>query len=230
VAGYFPIMLAITDDGFKRSVVSRIADRFGKLNGVRPRVITSPPPGVPEDVHPTFYKAWLWDIVPDRVDRIMFMDWDVLPVRPLGEIPDCSFGACRGYSDIGPVSKYLPFIRETGLFFNAGLFLAGEVTRPLFDQVKPFACKWEYSLLRYADQGMFNVLLQDGLDITVLPDDWNYQPAVIGGNYVQEPKMLHFSALGDERWNLMALALDILEADGPDALLGEMVNMDGQNG
>ena len=97
MAGYYPITLSFTDDGFIRSVVGRCADRFAKLNGARPRIISKPPEGAPPGVHPAFYKAWIWDIVPDNVDRVMYLDYDIVPLRPLGEIPDCLFGACSGH-------------------------------------------------------------------------------------------------------------------------------------
>jgi len=223
-------MVAVTDDAFARSVISRSADRFGELNGVRPRIITSPPPGAPRDVHAGFYKAWLWDVVPERVDRIMFMDFDIIPVRSLGDIPDCEFGACMGHSGLPYISRNLPFIRDTGMYFNSGMFLASKSTRPIFDRVKRFATSREYSFMRHMDQAVFNVLMQHELNVTILPEDWSYQISVLGGEHVKEPKLIHFSGMGVERWNLMALALDILEADGPDALLGELVTMGGQNG
>ena len=230
MSGFFPIIIAITDDGFARSVISRAADRFGRLNGVRPRVITTPPPGAPTDVHPAFYKAWLWDMVPDSVNRIMFMDFDIIPVRSLGDIPDCEFGACMGHSGLPGLSKCSPFIRQTETYFNSGMFLAHRSTRPVFDRVKLFSTSLEHSFMRHIDQAVFNVLMQHELNVTILPEDWSYQISVLGGEHVKEPKLIHFSGMGVERWNLMALALDILEADGPDALLGELVTMGGQNG
>lgn len=223
-------MIAITDNAFARSVVSRAADRFGRLNGVRPRIITSPPRGAPRGVHQGFYKAWLWDVVPERVDRIMFMDFDIIPVRPLGDVPDCEFGACMGHSGLPNISRNLPFIRETGMYFNSGMFLANKSTRPIFDRVKRFATSREHSFMRHMDQAVFNVLIQHEVNVTILPEEWSYQISVTGGEHAKEPKLIHFSGMGDERWNLMSCALDILEANGPNALLGEMVNMDGQNG
>ena len=230
VTGYLPVMIAITDDGFARSVISRAADRFGKLNGARTYVITTPPRGAPTDVHPSFYKAWLWDMVPENVDRIMFMDFDIIPIRPLGELPDCEFGACMGYSGLPAISKCLPFIQKTGMYFNAGMFLAHRSTRPVFDRVKLFATSLEHSFMRHIDQAVFNVLMQHEVNVTILPEDWSYQLSVVGGEYVKEPKLLHFSAMTTGRWHLMSLALDILEADGSAALLGKLADMDRQNG
>lgn len=224
MTGYLPITLAITSDGFERMVVSRCADRFASLNGARPRIYTRPPKGAPNNIHPAFYKAWIWDMVPDDVERIMFIDYDMVPVRSLGELPECMFGACIGYSGLLATAAYLPYFR-TRTYFNTGLFLAHRKMRPVFEQLKAFASiDPSQTLLGINEQVPLNILAHAVTVPTVLPAEWNYQIAMPIGNKVESPSMVHFSNMGSSRWVLMQQLLDVLEHGFVDLALGQLVN------
>jgi len=222
--------IALTGDGFARSVIARAADRFGRLNGVRPRVIMSKPDGAPDGVHPAFYKAWLWDMVPARVDRIMYIDFDVIPVRPLGEIPDCTFGACIGTTSMRIMSAHLPYIRRAQKYFNTGVFLAHRDTKPYFDQLKAFASTRETSMMRHMEQCTLNLLLQPAVKILTLPDEWNYQITIPNVTTVAEPKLIHASAYGNRRWSLLSFLLDRLDSAELGQSLGDLVGAEDING
>jgi len=215
MAGYYPVTIAITDDGFVRTVVSRSADRFKQLNGARPRIMTSPPKGAPAGIHPAYYKAWLWDVVPDDVDRIMFIDYDMVPVKALGDLPDCAFAAVQAHASLQPAMDVYPFFRKSKIYFNTGLFLAHRSTRPIFEQLKAFASAHP-TLLNQRDQPIFNMIVQQHVDVTLLPDELNYQ-ITAGPKHVPDPKMVHVNAIGDQRWNVMALLLSVLEGNSGSA-------------
>lgn len=223
MTGYHPIMMPITNSGIIRSIVGRCADRFAKLNGVRPRMYMSAPPGAPTGIHPAFYKAWIWDMVPPDVNKVMFIDYDIVPVRPLGELPDCLFGACVGPGH-GPATGYFPFFKPPRTYLNTGLFLADRQTQPIFNRLKAFSTAYaKHTLMGINEQVPLNMLIQAELTPLVLPDDWNYQITMTWGEQVDKPKMIHLSDMKSERWVLMSQMLDALEYGTVDLELGQLV-------
>ena len=199
-----------------QSLVERSADRFEKLNGIRPHIITERPPSYPHQGYLGYAKAWLWDMVPSDVERVLFMDFDVIPISPLGDIPDCEFGAALATSSLPIASDIFPFIRSSGIYFNTGVFLARRSTRPAFEQLKAFTCCKDI-VMNQQEQGTFNLLIQAMCDVTVLPQSWNYQILSHSG-YEAKPKLLHIVG-AKSKWLLSAFILDLLEtADTPAAL------------
>ena len=131
---YHPVTIVDTDDSAVMSIVEQCADRFHRLNGVAPQIITAADmKGIEYDRFRAAYtRAWLWDLVPTTVERILYYDWDIIPVRPLGAPPKGRFAAVLG-PGVGHMRKVFDFVRKTGVFFNAGLFLAERSTRPIFE-------------------------------------------------------------------------------------------------
>jgi hypothetical protein len=185
-----------------------VIDRFEMLNGRHVHLVRKADlPDAARAVHPSYVKAWLWDLVPIDTQRILYMDYDVVPLRSLPEIPDAPFVAApdaQEYVDRRAVEY--PLIAMTGRYFNAGLFVARRDTRPLFEQLKAFAVERTVPDMSRGefDQTPLNLLTQSTISITWLPHTCN----TIALN--AEPEMaataitMHLCGLSmDTRWVVM---------------------------
>ena len=192
-ADYYPVTISTNETPQIHDVVERAAARFKQLNGHEVRVIREADLWDVEKAkylaHPRLAKTLLWDLIPSWVDCIFYYDRDVIPMRPLGKVPDCEFGAVPEDGALGGARDIWPLFRRTGLYFNSGVLVANRSSREVFDLV--------YALQSYKrdaygcyDQDLFNMVAQQKCDVTALPIEWNYMVARY--NYVvQAPKMVH---------------------------------------
>jgi len=190
---YHPVTIAIGDTF--RELVQITGDEFERLNGIRPQVITD------EDVKgidygvPHFIKAWLWDLVPKNVDRVLFLDADVLPVKPIDSIMDVPFAAVM---DIGKKWRMhgIRILVRSDIYVNTGVFIATRETQEVFDKLKLFAASTADAWSNIYEQTILNILLQEKIGITVLPDAWNWQMYYNQRKGIEHAKFLHFFGAG----------------------------------
>ena len=208
----YPVTIAETNDHEAMAVVRRTADRFERLNGVAPRIFTGADIKHIEHRGASFTRAWIWDLVPSHVEMVLYYDWDMLPVLPLDRP--------LTYQDIGqfaavhgPGAPYMgnvfPFIKKTGVYFNAGLFVAHRSTKPVFDQLKAF-CALDSGIGNQLEQIPFNLLMQLECKVTPLPEAWNYM-VLRADKTTQDARMIHFTGCMPQRWRIIDGMLDLLE-------------------
>jgi len=171
---YTPVMLALAHP--YPELEQWLAERFEALNGrcVR-RVHFDDLPAAAKRVQPQYVKAWLWDFVPSTTTHVLFLDFDVLPVRALPDLPDAPFVAApdmQGFAERRALEY--PTIADCG-YFNAGFFVARRDTRPIFEQLKCFAVAQDSQDRTHGEfeQTTLNLLVQAGVGVTWLPYECN---------------------------------------------------------
>jgi lipopolysaccharide biosynthesis glycosyltransferase len=209
---YLPVMLSV--DHPHPEIEAWVAARFAALN--KKKVLVVGRADLPKEAllgHPTYAKAWLWDVVPEDVQRILFLDFDVVPLRPLPEIPDASFVAvpdAQWYVD--RMRSMYPFIAKTRHVFNAGFFVAHRDTRRCFDQLKSFLVTlgYENPYGTAYEQTLLNFLIQSSFDVHWLPHTFH---CLAHSNYTEVPDayLWHLTGVpGEARWVTMRLLQSIL--------------------
>jgi lipopolysaccharide biosynthesis glycosyltransferase len=187
------VTLSTNEDDQVKSVVMRAAERFEVLNGIRPRIIREADMleiGDPALASPKFAKCYLWDLMPDSVDRILYYDRDIVPMRALGELPDADFAAAPDIDQVLERGKTLwPLFQQTRFYFNSGLMLARRNTRPVFDMVKSMQCS-RRDAANFHDETLFNLVAHHMHGVYRLPRAWNYI-ALSESHIVPAPKMVH---------------------------------------
>jgi len=215
VDDYLPVMLSV--DHPYPEIEAWIAERFEALNNKKVLVVHAE--DLPEEAlfgQPTYAKAWLWDVVPKYVQRMLYFDYDIVPLRALPDIPDVPFAAvpdAQWYVD--KLRAMYPFFEKTRHAFNGGFFMARRDTRPCFDQLKSFAlrtgCDNPYAHVRGADeQTPMNHLLQSTFAVHWLPREFH---CLVHTDYEESAGayMLHFPGTPSKaRWSTMSLLRSIL--------------------
>ena len=207
-------------------MASLAADRFQQLNGIPAYVLTDHVVQFDQLRSPQWVKAFVWEFVGDEVERIIWFDADVVPIHPLGDLPDASFAAVL---DMPATTGVDPFIYEGEAFrpyFNSGFFIAGRESEPVFRQLaQDMVCQSDHDRF---EQSWFNVRVRELLGgFTQLPLTWNwffqfYDHMI--GRPDEDIRMLHFIAtLGDGRWDAVRACYRLLEGSDPD---NEKLNAD----
>lgn len=202
---YLPVMLSLNHP--YPELEHWVAARFEVLNGRSVKIFRWD--DLPKDarrVHASYMRSWLWDMVPRDTERILCMDYDIVPLRPMDELPDAPLVVVpdsQGYIERRAVEY--PIIADT-CYFNAGFFIARRDTQPLFEQLKTFAidrdtrdptdCSYE--------QTPFN-LLAKSLDIAWLPRSYNM--ILASGDVTAVPDAINIHMCGiasaHARWVIM---------------------------
>jgi hypothetical protein len=95
-------------------------------------------PQLPEGWNPSWGKAFLWDMVPQDVERLLVFDADIVAIRPWSlPAPDDKFHAVREiYCD--PTRRNE--LRAFGLrqYFNGGLFICPRSLAPKLNSVREY--------------------------------------------------------------------------------------------
>ena len=143
----------------------------------------------------------MWDVLPETVDRVVYLDGDVLPLRKLPELPDVDFAAAREANWISnEVCALWPALTQPEYFVNSGVFVANRKTAPMFKRVlerQRSAGDGQLPWLR--DEVILNVELQLAVkngEITFdrLPTKWN-QLTLHADHHTKEPYMMHFAGV-----------------------------------
>lgn len=201
---YLPVMLSI--DHPHPELETWVAARFEALNGHPVHIIRRQ--NIAETLKaldPAFLKAWLWDFVPSDTQRIVYFDFDVIPLRPLPLLPDTSFAVSTDWLDERARRMY-PSLSASH-YFNAGLFVARRETRACFNRLKSFAlrrdCTSPFVRDGTKEQTPFNQLIQADFDVCWLPRAFNCL-AHTGYSDLPTASMLHLAAVrAGQQWLIM---------------------------
>jgi lipopolysaccharide biosynthesis glycosyltransferase len=180
--------------------------RFSRLNDVEGMVLDINK--LPERMeHPAWAKAWIWDQVPKDVERVIWIDADVVPVRPIMDIlPDfpVPFAAVQDAKQSRQTAEWgNEKVEDLDVYFNSGVFVAHRDSEPMFREWREGSSV--KSKQPFVDQTPLNLMLAKHLkpgEISELPKICNW----IGGfgSFPQTVRMVHFAGLQK------ALRLDIL--------------------
>jgi len=213
MSDYLPVMLSV--DHPYPDIEEWTAERFKRLNGKEVFIVRRDM--LPEAAlmgHAAYAKAWLWDVVPKATTRFMFIDFDMIPLRALPEIPDAAFVAVPDAQWwIDTMKKMYPLFARTQRYFNSGFFVARRDTQPCFDHLKAFAVglgcgKGPYSATY--EQTPLNHLIQGTFDVHWLPETFNCMSHTHFAE-ASEAHMLHLAGMPNRsRWALMELFKTLL--------------------
>jgi len=215
MADYLPVMLSVNHP--HPDLEQWVVERFERLNNRKVFIVTKEM--LPKEAllgHPAYAKAWLWDVLPDTVDRFLFLDYDVVPMRSLPEIPDVPFVAVPDVQWwINTMKKRYPLFAKTQKYFNSGFFVARRDTRTCFDKLKAFIVSESDSgpYKNTYEQTPLNHLIQSAFDVHWLPITCN---CMVHSHYDEAASahMLHLTGMPNQsRWTIMALFKMLLGTD-----------------
>jgi lipopolysaccharide biosynthesis glycosyltransferase len=196
-------------------MVHRVINRFELLNDMEVRFIGD------QELHNKFLSSahyaryHAWNFVPSDVERIIYFDIDMLPLRPLPELPNIDFAAAperqETYKECGDA---WPVIKRAGLYFNTGMIIATRKTEPIFQRM---LYKQTHSTGGespwFADQSFFNVEVFAAVEageITFqeLPRSWNSLILLDTVNPPpDEPYMIHYAGGHSSKLRLITHAI-----------------------
>ena len=83
------------------SCLQKLADKFKFLNGQNLNIIDSVPDyncNCSIAMQLPWFKTFIWDVVPNDVERIVYVDRFSFPIKPIGELPDIGL-SCVPFRD-----------------------------------------------------------------------------------------------------------------------------------
>ncbi|KKL74810.1 hypothetical protein LCGC14_2061180 [marine sediment metagenome] len=186
--------------GEYRPWAARLAERAQKLNGM-PCVDMSDALCWEGLTHPAWCKAQVWEHVPARVDRVVWLDADVFPARrmPVEDVPSTRFAAVPEPPRILEQERAkLPALKDCRAYCNAGVMVMTREAAPVMLELGRRMLSAEQG--HYYDQSWLNALLMGAF--SALPAAWNWMidadeppPDVIN---------VHAAGLGREpRWKVL---------------------------
>lgn len=184
-------------------LTKKIAHRFAVINNMPVTIIQDADLSGITLSHSHFARYHMWDILPKDVQKVVYFDVDILPMRPLPKLPGADFAAApESPHHISEACKLWPLFKESGFYFNSGVFVASRSTDLVFKRVLDKQThagngKWPWII----DQTLFNIEMQAAVkngEITIeqLPREWNSLVVLDQKSEVPEPYMLHFAAMG----------------------------------
>jgi len=220
---YHAVTSAVWLDASAIEIVERAAKRFEKLNGIPVQILYNHTLGGKILTHRRFVKSLIWEYVPEDVERVIYYDYDVLPLTPLGELPKVDFAAAPDLKkSMDEAFEIWPLLRQYNIYFSPSVFLAHRKMAELFDRIACSQAAKPDQRGSY-EQSLFNTLIQYKRAIHQLPKSWNY---IVGceAEYVPEPKMLNCAGIESSMLTMRVL-LDILEAkEDPLAVASSLAN------
>jgi len=186
-------------DGHYAPIRDIITDRFRELNEIETRLI------LPEHVpFPLWRGAWikpfLWELVEDDVDRILWFDADMVPLRPVMDLLPKDPVPFAAVSDCPQAA--LTAIREeptlTGArhYFNTGFFIASRDSIPMFKEAQKLMPAHGKTVRTYFfwEQTPINMAIEKHLrdEAVSLPAQLNWL-WVSQGRPGKEVRMVHYA-------------------------------------
>lgn len=211
MAEYLPVMLSI--DHPYPELEEWTAKRFELLNDKPVKIVRRE--DLPEEAlvgYPHYGKAWIWDILPAGVERILFFDYDCIPMRALPEMPDVKFAAVPDAQwFVDKMRAMYPHFAKTRYVFNSGFWMAHRDTRQCFNQLKTYQITVGHaSPFGTYDQAPMNNLIQSLFEVHWLPGNVH---CLAHTHYTEalDARMLHFPGLPRQaRWAVIGLLRNLI--------------------
>lgn len=122
-------------------------------------------------------KAYLWDFVPDNVERIVYFDADILPIAPLPEwFTKCEapFSARKDINNTAMSQEgyYRPLFENIKYYFNNGIFIATRDAIPMFQALQKQVNNPIHASC--VEQTWMNKYVNEMLELNILPRSIGY--------------------------------------------------------
>jgi len=213
------LALTLASDGDWIDAASVMAKRFESLNQIECRILG--PDEVSkidiaktgdEDRKSTWLKAYLWDIVPENVGTIIWVDADIIPLRPVPVHTEKLFAARLDAGRIPEEALQIPFFSPIIHYFNSGYFIAKRATRPAFEKLKTLR-DHEIKGPSGGEQSWLNLCVQEHIgadNIEILPSHISYM--TVDGPMPSNVGMIHLAGIYENRFVFLKLMDGILHA------------------
>jgi len=170
-------------------------ERFAELNDVEAMVMDAEK--IPNNLNAAAYmKAWIFDAVPSDVERVVWIDADLIPIRSIIDVmPDypIPFSAVTDAPKSRQIAEWdVPEVEEIRVYFNSGFFIAHREAEPVFEEWKKMAVDGVDRV--YWDQTPMNLLVDKMLspgDVFELPPTFNWLSSF--GYMPEEVRMYHMA-------------------------------------
>lgn len=187
-------------DGPFEEIAARLADRFSKVNGIPAYAI--PVADAPPMHSGNWMKAFLWDWLPEDVERFVWFDSDVVPIASMMEFmphPGVAFAGCEDvYAGGRQGAEWIcPEVEGLDRFVNTGVFVATREFEPVLVAAREMMNQTEWT---QRDQIPINLKLPEHLPaskVGALPPICNWMFG-FGTNPPRDIRMLHLAGLKDE--------------------------------
>jgi lipopolysaccharide biosynthesis glycosyltransferase len=194
--------------------LKRVTARFEQLNDMEVRVMTD------KDLHGKFLSSnhyaryHAWNFVPSDIERIVYFDIDIIPLRPLPELPKADLCATRERDEIfKQYSDWWPVVGRAGMCFNSGLVIATRKTENIFQRMLLRQHHGWNREFPWVDQPILNVEVFSAVEageITFkeIPRSWNSLILVDDEPEPDDPYILHLAGGKASKMHLVQHVLD----------------------
>lgn len=182
-----------------------MADRFEDLNNIPVRIFTSEDLDYTKLTYPHFGRYKVWELVDAGVEQIIYMDTDMVPLRPLPELPIEDFAAAPDNAQISKevMEKWRPAFQHAKHYYQSGFFIAKRKTNKVFQRMLLLQTTGNDARLPWLrDQTMLNIEIQiaakaGDLSVKSLSKQWNHV-AMTDSEYVDDVYMMHVTGVHPE--------------------------------
>lgn len=184
----------VVGSGGLKPWAKRVAQRFEKLNGIPVHLIDEKFLRRHVCKKPHWGKAFAWHAVTPDVERVVILDADLIPIRPLPELPTEPFSAMCAQMRPGFIQTRFPLFHPEleSWYFSSGLMIATRESVRAFDLVKAFMRATRGRLIPMVDQSWFNLAVRIALrDYHPLPQQWNWRTSRYGPEVKPDTLMIH---------------------------------------
>jgi lipopolysaccharide biosynthesis glycosyltransferase len=135
--------------------------------------------------HPVWAKVFIWVMVPEDTQHVIYLDADTIPLDSLGPLPDARFCARDTPITLQQLIRLHPPIPQLAIYakyFNTGVYICDRSMHPLLEQsLKSMFVNCGGLREQQCQNRLINALLGG---YTSLPSQWNrcagYEQAPLG--------------------------------------------------
>jgi len=125
--------------------------------------------------HPSYTRLWLWDLIGDEWDAVLYFDADTYCCRPWDPtaLELGPFHAVLDFASVQVDRECRAYGLDAARYFNAGVFVAARALRPVFELAQRIVASPDYRS-PYWEQSALNAAVQrSGVELRLLPREYN---------------------------------------------------------